>query len=166
MLSRLDRMIRRLTTQRACLEWAFGAIAAVPGPVLEFGLGIGRSYDHLRRHLPEREIFVFDRVVVAREDCIPPSGRLIIGDFGETVPAAAERFAGEAALVHADIGGYDGSQSRALAADLVGWWARMLGADGLLLCDQPVSHPALEELPLPGEAPGHYHVLLRRGDAE
>lgn len=162
MLSRLDRMIRRLTTQRACLEWALGEIASLPGPVLEFGLGIGRSYDHLRKCLPEREIFVFDRVIVAREDCIPPLGRLVMGDFEETVPAAAERFSGQAALVHADVGGHDGAESRALASDLVPYWVRMLRGGGLLLCDQPLADAGLDELPLPPEAPGHYHILRRR----
>lgn len=161
-LSRLDRMIRRLTTQRACLDWALGRIAALPGPILEFGLGIGRSYDHLRKHLPERDIYVFDRVVVARKDCIPPLGRLIVGDFEETVPAAARRFAGQAALVHADVGGHDSAESRALALDLVPYWTRMLRRGGLLLCDQPLGDPALEPLPLPADAPGHYHIARKR----
>src|SRR5215472_16370626 len=90
-MSRLDSMIRRLMIQRASLDWAMTRIAALPGPVLEFGLGNGRSYDHLREHLPNREIYVFDRHVAAHPDCIPPADRMILGDFTETAPAARRR---------------------------------------------------------------------------
>ena len=53
-VSRLDSFIRRLQAQRACLEVAIARIADLPGPVLEFGLGNGRTYDHLRELLPTR----------------------------------------------------------------------------------------------------------------
>ena len=93
-MSRLDSMIRRLTIQRASLDWAMAQVAGLKGPVLEFGLGNGRSYDHLREHLPNRDIYVFDRHVAAHPDCIPPADRMILGDFKETAPEAAKRFAG------------------------------------------------------------------------
>ncbi|MFI5017069.1 MAG: class I SAM-dependent methyltransferase, partial [Dongiales bacterium] len=96
-MSRLDSMIRRLMIQRASLDWAMAQVAGLKGPVLEFGLGNGRSYDHLREHLPNRDIFVFDRHVAAHPDCIPPADRMILGDFKETAPAAAQRFAGQVA---------------------------------------------------------------------
>ena len=32
------------------------------GPVIELGLGNGRTYDHLRERLPGRRIIAFDRV--------------------------------------------------------------------------------------------------------
>ena len=60
-MSRLDSFIRRLEAQRACLGFVAGQIRDVAGPVLEFGLGNGRTYDHLRELLPERDIFVFER---------------------------------------------------------------------------------------------------------
>ena len=60
-MSRLDSMIGRLMAQRACLDWVASAIGGLPGPVLEIGLGNGRTYDHLRGRLPQREIHVFDR---------------------------------------------------------------------------------------------------------
>ncbi|MBV9703579.1 MAG: hypothetical protein JO163_12695 [Methylobacteriaceae bacterium] len=161
MFSRLDRMIRRLRTQRACLDWAVGEIADLPGPILEFGLGSGRSYDHLRKHLPERDIFVYDRVVVAHPDCIPPDDRLVVGEFAETLPDAAVRFAGAAALIHADIGSHDGPASRALAAELAPLWVKMLKGNAVLLSDQPLTIAGLGELPLPPEAPGHYFLFRR-----
>ena len=51
-MSRLDSFIRRLEAQRACLALAAGRIGGLPGPVLELGLGNGRTYDHLRELLP------------------------------------------------------------------------------------------------------------------
>ena len=62
-MSRLDSFIRRVSAQRDCLNAAADLIRDVPGPVLEFGLGNGRTYDHLRSLLPERTIFVFERQV-------------------------------------------------------------------------------------------------------
>src|SRR5579884_4265279 len=106
-------MIRRLTAQRACLNWAFGEIGSMPGLVLEFGLGNGRSYDHIRKHLDARDIYVFDARVAAHPACIPPQDRLVVGDFRETAPAAASRFEGAAALIHGDIGSADFAASQA-----------------------------------------------------
>ena len=64
--------------------------------------------------------------------------------------------------MHADVGGHDGAESRVLASELVPYWAAMLRDGGLLLGDQPMQHAALEALPLPPEAPGHYQILRRR----
>ncbi|MDX1738439.1 MAG: class I SAM-dependent methyltransferase, partial [Alphaproteobacteria bacterium] len=60
-MSRLDSVIRRLEAQRACLNSAAELVGARVGHVLELGLGNGRTYDHLREILPDREIFVFER---------------------------------------------------------------------------------------------------------
>ncbi|MHA1546704.1 MAG: class I SAM-dependent methyltransferase, partial [Alphaproteobacteria bacterium] len=64
-MSRLDSVIRRLTAQRSCLDQAAKMIGTVPGIVVELGLGNGRTFDHVREILPEREIFVFERQVKA-----------------------------------------------------------------------------------------------------
>ncbi|MYG53434.1 MAG: hypothetical protein F4204_14125, partial [Rhodospirillaceae bacterium] len=40
--SRLERMIARLATQRAVLDWAAERVSGIDGPVLEIGLGKGR----------------------------------------------------------------------------------------------------------------------------
>ncbi len=85
-MSRLDSFIRRLEAQRACLEYAVGLVRELPGPVLELGLGNGRTYDHLRQLCPEREIHVFERKVAAHPDCIPEPSRLWLGAIGETLP--------------------------------------------------------------------------------
>ena len=49
-MSRLDSFIARMQAQRDCLNYLKPVIAAVPGPILEVGLGNGRTYDHLRTH--------------------------------------------------------------------------------------------------------------------
>ena len=55
--NRLEQMIRRLTAQRNCLAFAAEMVVDLPGPVLEFGLGKGRTYDFMRECLPERDIY-------------------------------------------------------------------------------------------------------------
>ncbi|MEA2782556.1 MAG: hypothetical protein QOK29_4100 [Rhodospirillaceae bacterium] len=161
-MSRLDSFIRRLEAQRACLDRAAALIRDLPGLVLEFGLGNGRSYDHLRERLPERDIYVFDRQVAAHPACIPPDERLLLGDFRDTAPAAAHRFAGQAALIHADLGSGDESASRALAAWLTPHWITLLAAGGILIADQPVAAVELAALELPaGVAAGRYFFFTR-----
>ncbi len=88
-MSRLDSFIRRLEAQRACLGLAAAQIRDLPGPVLEFGLGNGRTYDHLRELLPGREIFVFDRQLNAHPDCRPDAVYFFLGNIHETLPQAA-----------------------------------------------------------------------------
>ena len=85
-MSRLDSFIRRLEAQRACLNRAAELIRGVDGPILELGLGNGRTYDHLRALFPGRAIYVFDRAVLAHPDCIPPADMIRLGDFRETLP--------------------------------------------------------------------------------
>ena len=51
-MSRLDSVIRRLRAQQACLERAAALIRGLPGPVFEWGLGNGRTYDHLCQLCP------------------------------------------------------------------------------------------------------------------
>ena len=83
-MTRLDSAIRRLQAQRTCLDWAVSKIATLPGPVLELGLGNGRTYDHLRSKLPGRRIFVFERKVAAHPECIPDDQYLFEGDVEKT----------------------------------------------------------------------------------
>ena len=117
--SRLDRMIARLTMQRACLEHAVALIADVAGPVLELGLGKGRTYDHLRLIVPDRDIYVFDRSVHAPEAARPDAEHLFVGDLTATLPAARARLGAPAALAHADIGS-ENRAADALNAEAVG----------------------------------------------
>jgi hypothetical protein len=161
-MSRLDSFIRRLQAQRACLDLAVELTAGVNGPALELGLGNGRTYDHLREHLPGRDIYVFDRQVAAHPDCIPPDDRMLLGDFRDTVPAARQRIGQPAALIHADIGSGDKAATAALAADLSPWLEGLLAPGGVLVSDQPLHMPACAAVALPaGVAPGRYHIYRK-----
>jgi hypothetical protein len=159
--SRLDSAISRLMTLRICLDWATAETARRPGPVMEFGLGNGRSYDHLRKRLPGRDIHVFDRQVDAHPNCIPPADRLWLGDFRTTAPAAVRRFAGQVALIHGDVGSGDEAASQALSAELAPHWAALLQDGGLLVSDQPIVGGEFTLLALPGGEAGRYFLARR-----
>ena len=89
-MSRLDSFIARMQAQRDCLNFLKPAIDALRGPILEVGLGNGRTYDHLRDLFPGRDIYVFERQVAAHPDCIPPDDRLFLGEAREAIPRAAQ----------------------------------------------------------------------------
>lgn len=165
-MSRLDSFIRRLEAQRACIDAAADLIAGLEGPVLELGLGNGRTFDHLRERLGGREIFVFERQLAAHPDCLPDAEHLFLGDIHETLPAAAERFAGQVALIHSDIGTGDATGNAAIAAFLSEYLDRLLRSGGLAICDQPLSLARSETVPPPeGVAPDRY-FLYRRTDTK
>ena len=160
--TRLDKAIRRLQAQRVVLDWAVAEISAVSGPVLELGLGNGRSYDHLRKRLPEREIYVFERNVQAHPDTIPPDAFLILGILEHTLPAAQERFAGRAALIHSDIGTGDDNRNAAFAAWLGPHIKPLLASGGILASDQRLDALADRAVPLPdGVVEGRYYLYRR-----
>ena len=158
-MSRLDSFLRRLTAQRDCLDRAAGLVAGLPGPVLEVGLGNGRTYDHLRAILPGREIFVFDRHVDAHPDCIPDADHLLLGDFFSVLPRAGARIGALAALAHCDTGSGDSEASRQQAARLASLIDALMAPGGIVVSDQPMGMPRWQLLPLPdGVAPGRYYM--------
>jgi hypothetical protein len=158
-VSRLETHIRRLQAQRACLDALARAVAPVPGPVVELGLGNGRTYDHLRERLPERAIFVFERDPRAHPACIPDDRHLIVGDLEATLPHALDRLPAPAALVHSDIGTGDEAATARLAAWLATAIPPITAPGGFVASDQPLDHPRLAPWPLPDEvSPGRYHL--------
>jgi len=158
-MSRLDSFIRRMTAQRDCLDRAADLIRDLPGPVLEFGLGNGRTYDHLRQILPGRAIFVFDRQVAAHPDCIPPDDRLLLGDLYETLDRAADVIGMPAALAHVDIGSGNGDANATLAAYIAPRLHRLMAPGGIIVSDQDLGMAEWEQVPLPpGVRPGRYHM--------
>ena len=117
-MSRLDSFIRRLTAQRDCLALAARLLGDMPGPVLELGLGNGRTYDHLRELFPTREIFVFDRQLNAHALAIPDPSHLILGEFGDTLPPLFAKLTHPPVLAHADFGGGDPARLAAIGTAL------------------------------------------------
>jgi hypothetical protein len=164
-LSRLDSVIRRLEAQRACLGEAARLIENIPGPVLELGLGNGRTYDHLRGLLPRRQIFVFDRRLNAHPDCRPDDTHMVLGEFKDTLPDARSRTlasVASAALAHADIGSGDVEASRALGLWLGPVLLPLMARGGIVVADQPLidgANDKMTTLALPyGVAEGRYFM--------
>ena len=162
-MSRLDSFIRRVQARRDCLDEAALAIADVRGVVLELGLGNGRTYDHLRTILADREIFAFDRQVAAHPDCIPDADHLFLGDFLETLPLAARRLGGRVALVHGDIGSGDTTATAALARLLAPLLPPLLARGAMVVSDQPLEVPGTRAVtPIRNVPDGRY--FMRRFD--
>jgi hypothetical protein len=163
-MSRLDSFIRRLEAQRRMLDWAASEIAGHPGLVLELGLGNGRTYDHLRELLPERDIHVFERDVSPNPRSMPPSDRLVEGDMAVTLPAFAARHGRSAALIHVDVTTGVPERDRVLFAWLPENVVALAGPDALVLSGWDLAHGALAPVALPEGVPaGRYYAYRRRG---
>ena len=158
-MSRLDSFIRRVSAQRDCLNLAKDLIADVPGPILELGLGNGRTYDHLCELFPDRDIYVFDRRIAAHPDCIPPNDRMILGDIRETLAVAANRIGTPAALAHCDIGTGEKDTNARLIATIAPMFEALMATGGIVISDQEYSVDSWVALPLPdGVRPGRYFI--------
>jgi hypothetical protein len=157
--SRLDRMIARLTTQRRALERAAEEIRLVPGPVLEIGLGKGRTYSHLRKLFPDRAIIAFDRDLHAPADAAPTGADLVLGDFRETLPALSGR--APAALAHADFGSEDKARDAAQAGWLAALIDGLMAPGGLVVSDRAMQAPRWTALPF--DTPDWPYFLWRVG---
>ena len=158
-LTRLDKLRLRLEAQNACLGWAFGQIENLDGPVFELGLGHGRTYDHLRTYLPDRDIFVFDREIDCYEDCTPPDDRMFLGNIDETLQSASKRFPRQAALIHSDMGSYTEAHNAAMSAMLSRLLPEVVAPGGLIVSDLPLAMDGTETLPLPrGAVEGRYFL--------
>jgi hypothetical protein len=158
-MSRLESFIRRLEAQRDCLALAASLIADVPGPVLELGLGNGRTFDHLRQLLPGREIFVFDRRISAHADCVPDGRHLLLGELAETLPGALSRIGAPAALAHCDLGSGDAVRDRALAVAVGPALAPLLAPGAIVVGDQDYGVAGWRPLaPPPSVASGRYFI--------
>jgi len=161
-MTRLDEFIVRMQAQRACIDEAASLTAGQPGPVLEVGLGNGRTYDHLRQRFSQRAIFVFDREVAAHPECIPEPAFLRLGDFRVSLPAYLAEGQPPSVFIHADIGSANRRASAQLAADLAPIWREILMPGGFLACDQQLALEGLLPLPLPsGLIADNYHFYCR-----
>ncbi len=160
-MSRLDSFIRRMSAQRDILDDLAGRLDGLDGPILEFGFGNGRTYDHLRERCPGRRVIVFESVLVPDLPLLPPPDNLVLGDLRET----ASRFAdGAAALIHADIETGLAEVDAGLAVWLPALVARLLTPGGFAASGAPLADPRLAPIPLPpGIAPGRYHAVRRLG---
>lgn len=159
-MSRLDSFIRRLSAQRDILNHVQGDLELpADGPVMEIGLGNGRTFNHLRELFPDRRIVAFDRAMGAHASSVPEDGNLVIGEIDQT----AKDWVGiGAALVHADIGtGYDEKDAVTLRwlPQIV---AGMLASGGIAVSGLPLQEPSLNPLPVPPSVPRDRYFLYRK----
>ena len=160
-MSRLDSFIARMHAQRDCLNFLKPAIDARPGPLLEVGLGNGRTYDHLRELFPGRDIYVFERKVAAHPDCIPPPERLFLGDAHEAIPRAARQLGATAALIHTDLGTGDHAANMAMGQWLGPALDRLAASGGYVLANQELTVARWRPLPEPPGVPKGRYFLYR-----
>ena len=160
-MSRLDSVIRRLTAQRDILNHvARDLTLPAGGPILEIGLGNGRTYSHLRELFPERRIIAFDRAVAAHKSSVPDPEDMVVGEIAET----ARDYAGcGAALVHADIGTGYPDRDAEISDWLAGPAAAALAKGGICISGLPLDHEGLERLAVPESVPtDRYFLYVRR----
>lgn len=160
--SSLDRMIARLTTQRRLLQEAIPMIAGVDGALLEIGLGKGRTYDHLRHLMPQRTIYAYDRDLHAPPDATPELENLFLGDFADTLAAAAAtgRFA---AFAHADFGSQNRARDAQVAKSLGALLQPLVRVGGIVMSDRELNVGGWTALPINPRPPWPY--FLWRVDA-
>lgn len=148
-----------MSAQRDILDDLAAKLAAIPGPVFEFGLGSGRTYDHLCERLPDRRIVVFDRVVLDNPVVRVPATDLMVGDIRQT----ASRFAdGSAALIHVDIETGVGALDAGLASWLPELVARLLVPGGYAASGAALADLRLAPCPLPPGVPVGRYAVVRR----
>jgi hypothetical protein len=162
-VSRLDSFIRRVSAQRDCLNHAFKVTAEVPGPILEFGLGNGRTYHHLRENCPDREIFVFEWKVTAHPDCTPDAGHLFEGNIYETLPRVPDRFGAPAVMAHTDIVSGDDERDGNIAAFLSERLPSLMAERAVILSDQYLDLPQWQVWDLPNGVPLERYFYYTRG---
>jgi len=160
-MSRLDSFIARMQAQRDCLNFLKPRIDTLPGPILEVGLGNGRTYDHLRDLFPGRDIYVFERKVAAHPDCIPADSHLFLGDARESIREAARRLGAHAALIHTDLGTGDHEANVAMGKWLGPALDTLAGSGGYVLANQPLQVARWRRLPEPPGVPPDRYFLYR-----
>lgn len=160
-MSRLDSFIARMQAQRDCLNFLKPVIDAVPGPILEVGLGNGRTYDHLRDLFPGRDIYVFERTVAAHPACIPPDDRLFLGEARESIPRAARQLGAVAALIHTDLGTGDHAANTAMGRWLGPMLDTLAATGGWILANQPLDVARWQRQPEPPGVPKDRYFLYK-----
>ncbi len=136
-MSRLDSIMRRLGAQRDGLEWARDLTRDRIGDALDMGLGNGRTYDHMREILPERRIWVIDRILQCHPSCVPPEQDFLQGE----AEAMLSRLASEPQkiiLAHYDFGFGVEEKDIAEAARLSPAIAAVMAPDGIIVSGQPL----------------------------
>lgn len=160
-MSRLDSFIARMQAQRDALNFLKPHVDALHGPILEVGLGNGRTYDHLRELFLGRDIYVFERKVAAHPDCVPPDDRLFLGDADKTIDEAVKKLGATAALIHTDLGTGDHDANVAMGKWLGPALDRLAVSGGYVLANQSLNVGRWQRLPEPPGVPKDRYFLYR-----
>lgn len=159
-MSRLDSFIRRMTAQRLLLDEAALLVAAIPGPVLDLGLGAGRTFDHLCMLFPDRRVFAFDVSPNVAFGAQPEPERMVLGDIRETLALALPRIGARAALIHNDLGSADAVGNAIVASWLAPAILAVARHDAIVVTSFPLAFSGAVALSLPaGVAADRYHIL-------
>lgn len=161
-MSRLDSFIRRLEAQRTVLNWATASIQGRDGLVLELGLGNGRTYDHLRELLPDREIYVFERNPQPNPRSLPPEPFLVVGDMAETLGAFEKRHGAAAVLIHADVTTGVPERDVIAFAWLPAHIVALAAIGATVVSGWALDHDKLEAVALPPDVPEGRYFAYRR----
>ncbi len=136
-MSRLDSMLRRFTAQRDGLNWAAELIKDIPGDALDMGLGNGRTYDHMREILPDRRLWVMDRVLQCHPSCVPPEEDFLQGEAEDGLATLASKGV-KIVLGHYDFGFGVKEKDVEEAARFSPLIATVMAKGGMLSSGQPL----------------------------
>ncbi len=155
-MSALDLLIRRLMVQRACLDRAAELVQALPGPVVQLGLGDGSAYAHLAELMPRRDILVFSRGIDKAPDLAPSGEALVLGDPRETLPQAWDRLSRLVVLAHLN---FPVTSSPRFAGELAPLVAPLLRPGAVVVSECALTLPGWLPLPLSeGVREGRHHL--------
>lgn len=161
-MSRLDRFIERMVSQRACIDFTLAETAGLTGPVLELGLGNGRTYDHLRERVGAENVYVFERAIASHPDSTPEDHMVFLGEATDTLRAALERFGQTARLVHSDLGAGNTAENLRASLAISPLIEPLVAPGGMVIAADPMQFEALEEVPLPeGGIPNRSFIYRR-----
>mgnify|MGYP001350621572 CR=1 FL=1 len=146
-MSRLEDFTFRFLTQQAVINRAAQMIAGIDGIIVELGLGKGRSFDHIRERLPQRDIYVFDRELSCEPEFAPPSEFWVFGDIVETLPLFCQRYSGQAVFIHSDIGSRHRDDDIPLVQFVSDHLGGLLREGGIVASDRPMPGTGWADLP-------------------
>jgi hypothetical protein len=130
-------MLRRFTAQRDGLNWAAELVAGLQGDGLDMGLGNGRTYDHMREIMPDRRIWVMDRVLQCHPSCVPPEQDFIMGEAEDGLAQLVKNNA-KIVIAHYDFGYGVKEKDVAEAARFSPLIAKVMAPGGMLVSGQPL----------------------------
>lgn len=164
-MSRLDKFIRRLETQRRLLNAAIDETRRnhrlTDGFIAELGLGNGRTYHHLREGLPGFRVVAFERLLVAHPSSTPTADDLLLGEIEHRIPEFTATEGQRAVLVHADLGNGIESDDRELERWLPSAIVALSRVGAIVLSSTRLAHTRLSPEPLGADVPDYEYYRYR-----